>query len=323
MRYLSGLIALVIIMTSFSGCTNEKAHLDAKREDGSLNIYYGNDVLFGYNFEPVSPPEGIDSVYTRSGFIHPVNTLKGHTLTRTFPEDHWHHFGIWNPWTHTEYRGDTLDFWNLNQQQGTVRFTGFEDIEVAKDYVRFKVKHEHVVLLDDRNEIALIEFQTIMISNITAQSYTIDFDLEYVPAGQYPFKILEYRYGGFGWRATGEWNNQNSSVLTSAGETRAGADGSLAEWVIVQGALGEENGGAILMGNPTNENHPEPIRVWPEDMYDRGDMFICMFPTKYADWEFEPGNRYSLKYRMVIFDGESDAEKASEYWNNYKLGGVK
>lgn len=311
---------LFLSLILVNGCTTKSTSMGAKKENGSLNIYDGDQLLLSYRFDPVPPPEGVDSIYTRSGFIHPVNTLKGHRLTRMHPVDHWHHLGIWNPWTHVEYRGDTLDFWNLDQAQGTIRFAGFEEIESSDNEVKFKVKHEHVVTLNGRKEVALNEFQTITITPQTDSSYTIDFALEYKPATQFPFKILEYRYAGMGWRATEEWDNQNSMVLASGGETRKNADGALAEWVLVQGKLGEEYGGAILMGAPENENHPEPIRVWPEDMYDRGDMFVCMFPTKYADWELLPGNTYYLNYRMVIFDGELDKEQVGEYWNNYKNG---
>ena len=30
-------------------------------------------------------------------------------LTNINPEDHWHHYGIWNPWTKVAFEGDTLE----------------------------------------------------------------------------------------------------------------------------------------------------------------------------------------------------------------------
>src|SRR5690606_37263674 len=74
---------------------------------------------YRYTTQPV--PEGVDEIYSRSGFIHPLWTPEGEVLTRIQPPDHYHHYGIWNPWTSTMFEGREIDFWNLNKGQGTVR----------------------------------------------------------------------------------------------------------------------------------------------------------------------------------------------------------
>src|SRR5690606_5760469 len=79
--------------------------------------------------------------YQRSGFIHPVRTLKGEQLTRIQPADHYHHYGIWNPWTQTVFRGDTVDFWNLRKKEGTVRFARILDHEVEGRTASYTVQH--------------------------------------------------------------------------------------------------------------------------------------------------------------------------------------
>jgi hypothetical protein len=310
------LIFFGLIMFGCGRSTSEEDNVKVIGTGGQLVIQAGEQDLLTYVYETVYPPEGVDSLFKRSGFIHPLKTPSGKTLTRIQPEDHYHHYGIWNPWTHVLFEGDTLDFWNLFKGEGTVRFKSIDRIVDEDGYTGFKVTHEYVVLKDGKNKVALQEHQTVRISDVQEGRYTVDFNIEYVPQDS-PFKILEYRYGGFGWRTTREWDNQNSTVLTSRGETRKTADGSLAEWTIVQGALGEGSGGAVLMGNPNNVNHPEPIRVWPEDQYGRGDMFICIFPTKYSDWLLEPGNRYTLQYRMVVFDGEYTQQEADQIWQEY------
>ncbi|MDC6364715.1 MULTISPECIES: PmoA family protein [Flavobacteriaceae] len=282
--------------------------------DGQLELFMGNQEVLTYHFKTAYPPVGVDSAYQRSAFIHPLQTPNGKTLTRIQPEDHYHHYGIWNPWTHTLYDKDTLDFWNLVKKEATVRFAKFDTI-MDNGY---KVLHEHVVLKADKNEIALNEWQTIELQTGTdSTNYRVNLKFDYKCATEKPFKILEYRYGGLGWRATEEWNNQNSEVLTSEGKTRSDADGSLARWLIVQGILGNGTGGVLMLSHPDNFNHPEPLRIWPEDVYDRGDMFACFFPTKYSDWLLEPGNIYSLKYQLVVFDGLLDADKAETFWQEF------
>src|SRR3546814_7967079 len=81
----------------------------------------------------------------------------------------------------------------------------------------------------------------------------------------YPVTLLEYRYAGFGFRATEQWTNKNSSVLTSEGNTRKNADGSNAKWCIMQGEVDGSNAGILFMAFPSNYNFPEPLRIWPEN----------------------------------------------------------
>jgi hypothetical protein len=85
--------------------------LHVKKEDGQLAIYQKDIKLLGYQMNIKDVPAGVNPAYARSGFIHPLNTPSGKCLTRIQPKDHYHHYGLWNPWTHVEYEGDTLDFY--------------------------------------------------------------------------------------------------------------------------------------------------------------------------------------------------------------------
>jgi hypothetical protein len=292
-----------------------KATMTLEEKDGKLNVNRDGKTLLSYQYETMPAPAGIDKSFERSGFIHPLNTPKGERLTRIQPKDHYHHYGIWNPWTHVLFEGDTLDFWNLNKKEATVRFANFLRKEEGPIYADFAELHEHVVLKNGK--IALNETQNVRAFAGEKDYYILDFSLDMSPADKSPFHILEYRYGGFGWRTTEEWDNKNSHVLSSEGKTRKDADGSTAKWFIVQGKLGEGTGGAILMSHPTNFNHPEPLRIWPEDTYVRGDMFANFAPTKNMDWILEPGKTSNLKYRMLIFDGDMTAEKAEAAWQQF------
>lgn len=295
-------------------CQNQR-QVSIEKKEKALEIQIAGKPVLTYQYETVYPPAGVDSAYQRSGFIHPLKTLNGHVLTRIQPEDHYHHYGIWNPWTHVLYEGDTLDFWNLVKKEGTVRFAKFENIR--ENAGEFKVLHEHVVLKDGKEKVALNEFQTIKVSCPGENYYLVDFTFDYACATDSPFKILEYRYGGFGWRATEEWHKGNSGILTSEGKTRVDADSTPARWCIVQGALGNDYGGVVMMSHPRNYNHPEPLRIWPVNTEDRGDVFANISPTKNKDWLIESGNTYRLKYRLAVFDGKIPAEQAEQLWDEY------
>src|SRR5688500_1229936 len=72
------------------------------KNNGSVTFRADNKNLLSYQYQTVYPPAGQDTNYKRSGFIHPVCTPDGQMLTRIQPPDHYHHYGIWNPWTHTK-----------------------------------------------------------------------------------------------------------------------------------------------------------------------------------------------------------------------------
>ncbi len=292
----------------------------AEKKDGALTLKAGNRDLLRYQYETVLPPEGINEVYKRSGFIHPLWSPHGQVLTRIQPPDHYHHYGLWNPWTHVLFEGDTVDFWNLNARQGTVRFSGFTSVVSGDVFGEYSAIHDHVVTPKDAPEkLAIREVQTVRVyaPDRSNNYYIADITVQMNCPGS-PVRLLEYRYGGIGWRATEQWTRENSSVLTSEGKTRKEADGSLARWCIVEGPVDSENTGAVMMSHPANYNHPEPLRIWPENSNrNRGDMFANFSPTKNMDWLLEPGQNYVLKYRFVVFNGEVTPGQAEAGWRYF------
>lgn len=300
----------------------EFSNIQATDNEGALTIRSDNRDLLRYFHKTVYPPAGIDSNYKRSGFIHPLWTPNGQELTRIQPPDHYHHYGIWNPWTHTLFENDTIDFWNIKGRKGTVRFAGFKSVVSGPAYSEFEALHEHVVFKKDGSEkVALNEIQTVRVyqTGKNEDYYIVDITSKMSCASQSPLLIIAYRYGGLGWRATEFWDKDNSEMLTSEGKTRDNTDGSKARWCIVQGSLpGNDHGGAVMLSHPDNYNHPEPLRIWDKKANNgRGDVFANFAPTKDKDWLLEPGKTYILKYRLVVFNGKFDAAKAESAWKYF------
>ena len=288
----------------------------AVADNGELTILNGRQQLLRYVYKTVYPPTGIDTAYKRSGFIHPLWSPKGQVLTRIQAPDHYHHYGVWNPWTHILYKEDTIDCWNLKDRKGTVRFAKFVSVVSGPVYAQYETLHEHVAFhKDGGEEVMLNELQTVRVYRPAGDTYLFDLTIQLNCATQNPVVLLAYRYGGVGWRATEEWNKDNSEVLTSEGRTRTDADGTKARWCIVQGAVGGDWAGAEMMSFPGNYNYPEPLRVWPLTMNGRGDMYANFSPTKDVDWPLYPGHNYTLRYRWVVFNGHFTKEKAESDWS--------
>ncbi|MVN21751.1 hypothetical protein GO621_09400 [Mucilaginibacter sp. HMF7410] len=87
-----------------------KEAIQIVKDSGYVTITANHKNLLRYNYKTVYPPAGVDTVFKRSGFIHPLWSPKGQRLTRIGAPDHYHHFGLWDPWTHTYFEGDTVDF---------------------------------------------------------------------------------------------------------------------------------------------------------------------------------------------------------------------
>lgn len=294
--------------------------IKAEVRDGALVIHKGENNFLQYYFKTVYPPAGVDTVYKRSGFIHPLWSPHGQELTRIQPPDHYHHYGIWNPWTHVAFEGETIDFWNINSRQGTVRFADFVSVVNGPVFSEFDALHDHVVFKKGGGEkTAMKELHGVRVYSPGKNKdfFIVDFNFLMNCAGESPVKLLEYRYAGLGWRTTREWDNKNSMVLTSEGKTRKDADGSKARWCIVQGTIGDDYAGVVMMSFPTNYNFPEPLRIWPENQYNRGDMFANFCPTKDMDWLLMPGRNYVLRYRFLVYNGKLDKDKAGNAWEYF------
>jgi hypothetical protein len=316
------LIPIVIICCN---CKGQNASSELQLHiDRDLKISYGENNLLTYVFRTVYPPSGQDSNYRRSGFIHPLNTLHGQALTRIQPPDHYHHFGIWNPWTHTVFENDTIDFWNIKERTGTVRFVKFTSHKTSPVSAEFTSLIEHVVYKkDDTEKVALYEWQTVSVYTPCVKEgyYIVDITSKMSCASQSPLLIMAYRYGGLGWRATEFWDKNNTEILTSEGRTRDNADSSKAKWLIVFGNLpGNDEGGLAILSHPLNYNHPEPLRIWDKKANGgRGDVFVNFAPTKDKDWLLVTGKTYVLKYRLVVFNGKFNETEAEKMWQNFAV----
>ncbi|WP_209399492.1 PmoA family protein [Pseudozobellia sp. WGM2] len=294
-----------------------------QKENGNLNVQLNGNTAVSYRFDMTYPPEGVDSIYGKSGYIHPIITPKGDTLTRIQPPDHYHHYGLWAPWTHTQIDGERVDFWNLKEGMGTVLFKEFKEQSTGNLFTSFTATQEHIDLkTQSKPQVALNEDVTVKIWDINRPDrYMFDYITNFSSPLENGILFEAYRYGGgLGLRFHERWKADNCTVLASEGKDRSNADGSNARWCIVSGESSDGNGesGILFLSHPDNRMHPEPMRIWPKDANGgRGDMFFEFCPIRHEEWRIEPDKNYGLKYRMIVFDGELGAQEAEAYWQHF------
>ncbi|WP_273565497.1 PmoA family protein [Maribacter halichondriae] len=306
-----------------SNKTVDAKALDTQKKDGSLQLIADKKPLLSYRYEMTYPPVGVDSIFKKSGYIHPILTPKGDTLTRIQPHDHYHHYGLWGPWTHTRIDTMRVDFWNLGEGMGTVLFKEFKNTVSGNVFSSFTAEQEHIDFKTKGSpQVALNEDLTINLWDLgLTDRYMFDYTTSFSSPLENGILFEAYRYGGgIGLRFNERWKADNCTVLTSEGNDRLTADGTNARWCIVSGVSSDGQGtnGILFMSHPENRMHPEPMRIWPIDANEgRGDMFFEFCPIRHEQWKIEPNREYELNYRMVVFDGELSAEEAEAYWQAF------
>jgi len=303
--------------------TSSKPTITLIDNGDAIEAKRGNQPVFNYKYTVTSVPEGISERFKRGGYFHPLYSPKGSELTRIQPPDHYHHYGLWNPWTHTEYKGREIDFWNLYKAQGTIEVNEVPVYSSGAVFGEMEVRQDHIVFEDTtmaKKETALRETLNVRVwdAGENMEATIMDHTSTYVCGTQNPLTLTQYRYQGFGFRARANWYDENVFLLTSEGKNKKDGNSTRARWCIISGPTEQGKSGVLFMTYPTNYNYPEPIRIWPEGSNNGTEnVFFNYNPTMDRDFVLEAGKKYALKYRIVLFEGEMNAEQAEQYWNDF------
>lgn len=284
--------------------------VEVRDNDSALEMYCGGKPVLRYKYGIEPAPDGKDKRYARSGFIHPVWSPAGQVLTQIHPADHIHHMGLWNAWTATEFEGRHVDFWNIRDGKGTVRFAKCLQKTSGPVFGGFKVTQEHVDLSTPGGEkVVLNDELEVRVWRAGQGVWLFDWVSAQRCASSSPLHLLKYRYGGLGFRATLEWGKDNSEYLTSEGKTRKDGHGSRERWAIMSGKTSKGVAGLLVMADPRNREYPEPVRIWGTDNQ-AGHIFFNFCPIQQKEWILEPEKEYVSRYRICTFDGEMGRDTA-------------
>jgi len=292
-----------------------KKQMQLKESKDHLTILYKDNILVQYNIQPQSVPDDAKkytAVVERTGYIHPLYTPKGEQLTATHPKDHIHHLGLWHAWTHTQYDGKVIDFWNLKKAQGTVRFVQINWKNEGSVLSGTSVQQAHVILRE-KEEVALNDTFTFYSWKPDEKGYLLDYISVQSPANNKSIILGPYRYSSFVYRARLDWGKKNCDYLTSDGNQRENANFTTPRWCRIEGKTPNDSAGILFMTTPTNPHYPEPIRTWSKQK----GIFFNINPVQRKAITLQPGESLCLKYRMYIYDGTLSAEECETLWQDY------
>ncbi len=292
--------------------------VSTKQDEKVIRIQKDGKNVLSYNHAIVPPPAGQSELYNRSAFIHPLWSPAGSVLTNIHPSDHYHHVGIWMPWTKTKFEGKEVDFWNLNKGQGTVRFNRFLSTTRGPVFGGFKAEHDHVALQTaDGEKVVLKEVWDVRVYNVGgpgAGYWLWDIVSSQRCVADSPLLLEKYRYGGFGFRGSADWKGDTAAYLTSTGKTRKDGHATRARWCDTAGVSDGNWKGMTFFSHPGNFRHPEAMRIWPD--FDQ-EVFFNWAPVQTGDFEMRPGRDHVFRYRQFVHEGKVDVERTEQVWNDY------
>lgn len=289
-------------------------------EDAKANFSFkdaSGHELFLYHAQINPAPDGTSPLFARSAFIHPLATPAGHVLTGTRPSDHFHHMGLWHAWTETKFRGEKVDFWNLKDGTGLVRFAGYDWRHRGRAWSGFAARQEHIAWPGQDRETKVLEESLVVRAWTTARALVLDYDFTQKNVSDAPLELTAYRYGGgLAFRGRPDWVKSTSDYRTSEGKSRKDAFQSRARWVGAQGpTAGDAKGSAILLSHPSNPDAPQRLRTWVND-HD-GAIFMNFVPTQEKAMVIEPGASINFRYRVLTMDQALDPSTIEGFWEDY------
>jgi hypothetical protein len=305
-----------------------------RKDESKLEVLCGGAKVLRYHLVAPKPPKGAQPAHSRPGYIHPLWSAPGaggpagqRVLTGDFPRDHYHHHGIWFPWTNTTFEGRHVDFWNLGGRQATIRLVKLIALDQGPVYGGFQTLHDHVVLRavlekDARGKaaktgekVALHETWDVRVFNLpVGKGWLWQITSTQWCASDSPLQVNRYHYGGMSLRASPEWNGSDPDTYrTDEGKTGGEVDKSLARWVIVSGRAQGQRDSVLMMSHPGNIHHPEGMRCWGRNRR----VFLGWCPGKRKAFVMAPGKKYVFRYRWHVSQGLLPAKQAERLWQDF------
>jgi hypothetical protein len=308
----------------------------AKQDEGRIAVSVLGEPVLTYNHAEVASPDGIDAVYSRSGYIHPIYNPAGQSVTGDFPADHPHQHALFLAWVNTSFADSSPDFWNQAGKNATIKHHKLLGKPTSGSvFASFNVQLEHAALSADGKSTAVLhENWQVRIYRVKGH-FLFDLISRQTCAGDTPLTIKQHHYGGLAIRGSQQWySDENSAVLqkligskpaaaelakapllrnylTSEGKTWFDGNQTAARWVDMHGPIDGKPTGMTVLCHPDNFRSPQKVRLHPTKPY------FCFAPMSDGDFTIEAGMFYVSRYRFFVHNGAATAAASERVWNDY------
>ena len=289
--------------------------------DNVITVQHDGNSVVTYNKVSPSAPQGIDSVYERSGCLHPVRSPQGQTVTAMFPVDHPHQHGIFSAWVQTTYAGQPVDFWNLAGGTGRVLHERVVSTFQNHKAAGFEVDLIHRVTSEPPVDV-LRERWKVTVYPTDGTYHCFDLQTEQRAITTKPLKVGKYHYGGVVLRGPTRWltakdkDVRNRTDLTRAPREflnnlrsrRVEGNHQHAKWVALWGDIDGEPVSIAVLCHKENFRAPQAARLHPTKPY------FCFAPCVDGSFTIEHDHPFKGRYRYLVTDTEPDAEWIDRQW---------
>ncbi len=306
------LSSITLFCTSLFLAPQLAAQVAIKELNGKIVATVSGKPVIEYQAETAAPPVGVDPIYARSGFIHPLYSPSGKKLTNAFPTGHVHQHAVFNAWTKATFDHEVVDFWNQHRKLGTVEHKKIISLAAPSfETALQQISRSKGPAIDERWHVSVQE---------SRDPFIVDIKIEQQCATRNEVYLHPYHYGGFGLRGSAHWNAEDEShyegsmmVLTGDGiRDVEESNHTTPRWVAVYGTIDGETAGFVVMDHPSNFRYPQPVRIHPKMPY------FVFSPVVKGSFIIKPGLSYNARYRIATFDGEPDPQKIEGWYQEYQ-----
>lgn len=297
------LITAIVVLFAFMACAEQPSDLAtpsisvSRQDEGYMVREAGRPVLF-YQLAPKS----LDGKYQRSNYIHPLYGLDGEILTEDFPEDHYHHRGVFWTW-HQVLIGDVRagDPWLARrfswQLQDAAVLSADNGVRTVHHWFSPDFAEGLEAILEERAEVSVLPEQSGV--------RLVDFDI-HLAALQEGVRLGgsedDKGYGGFSLRVKMLDDLSFASVAGLIEPTRLALDAG--DWVDFSGSFdpgSEVTSGVAILVHPTSAGYPQK---WVLRTSATPSMQNPVWPGP-APVAVPMGEVVRLRYRLAVHRGDA------------------
>jgi hypothetical protein len=286
------------------------------KEEGGVTVKYDGKLVTRYVEKSGNKP-----------ILWPLIDPNGHEITRAYPmvaegkpgerQDHVHHRSFW--FDHGDVNG--ISFWDEGKGSGTIVHRKYVKLDGGKEAVIATVNdwigEDGVKQCEDLRTIAFAKH---------GDSLVIDYDIT-VKASTGKVTFGDTKEGSFGVRVAGTMKvdaKQGGKIINSEGEADAAAWGKPASWVDYHGPVEGETVGIAILNHPSSFRYPTHWHVRTYGLFAANPFGLHDFSGKKPDvngaHSLEPGDSFTLKYRVLVHQGDEKEGKVAEEFERYAKG---
>jgi hypothetical protein len=294
-----------------SAVSVQAAQFEVKQESDGVTVLWSGKLLTRYVVKSEAKP-----------ILWPIIGPYGDEITRQYPmrpaaegekADHPHQRSCW--FTHGDVNG--VSFWAETAGHGEIVHREFLKVAGGEQAV---IATRNDWLLPDGKK--LCEDQRTVTFGVDGENVWFDFDVT-VTATDGKVTFGDTKEGTFGFRVAGTMNvdsKPGGRIVNSEGATDAAAWAKTASWCDYHGPVKGHVVGIAVMNHPRSFRYPTYWHVRTYGLFAANPFGVADFtkaPKGTGAHTLDPGQSFTLNYRVLIHKGDEKEGRVAEAWDRY------